>query len=303
MGAVATLHSAEQLPTDEEVIGLWTLHMQAAGCARRTVRERGILLRSYARYIGVPIISATRYNLISFLAQERLSPKTKQNYRSCLHTVYTLLQDEKWRADNPAARLPRGKVARTEADPFSTAEVQHLIDTTTHRRTRMMILLAAYQGFRAVEVAAASGAHVDWEERRILTVDGKGGVEVWRPMHPIVWEFAQQFPRDTWWFPGQRTERGHIAAKSVSNTLATALKRAEIRGHRPHQLRAWFATELVESGADLLTVQHAMRHATAGTLKHYVRPSTTNMREAMGRLPEVAIPTSKSKHPLTGAVA
>lgn len=285
--------------TDEEAFELWAMHMRAAGCTNRTLSERRFLLLRLGRDLGHDVVTATRNELIAWLGRPDLSPKTRQNYRSAVHTFFTLLQDEEFRHDNPAARLPRGKSPRVEANPFSTAEVQKLLDSGIYGRSRMMVLLAAYQGFRAVEIAATSGAHVDWDRSMILTVEAKGGVEVWRPLHPAVIAYAQakpdMFPRDGFWFPGIGPNRGyHIAAKSVSNTLSQALARADIR-HRPHQLRAWFATELSESGADMLTIQHAMRHATAGTLKHYIRPSMNRIQEGIQRLPALEAPMTTGR--------
>jgi len=296
MGAVTALLNADESLADEDAFALWEMHMNAAGCSPRTIRERRILMRSFGRFIEKPITTATRMDLIRFLGQPQTSPKTKQNYRSALHTFFSLLQDEGMRADNPSTRLPRNKVPRSEANPFSTEQVQLLLDSGIYGKTRMMVLLAAYQGFRAVEISAVAGRNIDWDLRRILTVDGKGGVEVWRPLHPAIWEHAQTMPREGFWFPSDKDHPGeHILPSSVSNVLSKALARAGITGHRPHQLRAWHATELVESGADMLTVQHSMRHASPSTLRHYLRPSMGNIEHAIARLPELRMPTTSNR--------
>ncbi|NYF10806.1 integrase [Leifsonia sp. AK011] len=278
---------------DCAAFAVWEAEMRAVGCAERTIKERRINFRSLGRFLGKPVLEATRSELVAWLGRPDLSPKTRQNYKSFLHTFFTLMQDEGLRLDNPGARLPRGKSPRIEANPFSTSEVQALLDSGIYGRTRMMVMLAAYQGFRAVEIAATSGANIDWERGLILTVEAKGGSEVWRPLHPAVATYAKsdrpKFPVDSYWFPGIGPNRGgHINAKSVSNTLSQAISRAGI-AHRPHQLRAWFATELLESGADMLTIQHAMRHASPATLRHYIRPSLGNMTDSMNRLPTLRL--------------
>lgn len=293
-------------PADETVFGVWELEMNAAGCTKRTINERRILVRSLGRFLEKPVITASRSDLLRFLAQEQLGPKTKQNYKSQLHTAFTLWQDEGLRSDNPAARLPRGKNVRTEANPLSTAEVQKLLNSGIYGRTRMMILLAAYQGFRAVEIAAVAGQNIDWDTHEIQTVEAKGGFVVWRPLHPAIVEEAQlhpdKFPREGFWFPGRPHTRGgagrvgqHVGANAVSDLVSRALTRAGIQGHRPHQIRAWHATEMVEAGADMLTVQHSLRHADAATLKHYVRPSMRLIDEGMRSLPALSVPTTSRR--------
>jgi integrase/recombinase XerD len=309
MGTVTQLRQTDTV-SDEEFFELWVLTMQVASCAPRTIKERRLLFANLGRFLGAPVSTATRTQLMHWLARPHLSSKTRQNYKSFLHTAFTLLQDEGLRIDNPAARLPRGKAPRIEANPFSTAEVQQLLDSGLYGRTRMMILLAAYQGFRAIEIASTSGDHIDWDRKLILTVDGKGGVEVWRPLHPAIVALAQahpeRFPRDGYWFPGipDRSGKPHIRAKSVSCTVSAAITRAGIEGHRPHQLRAWFATSLMEGGASTVTIQNAMRHSSPNTLRHYIRPSMSQMGDAMAALPHLSVPTqSRTRGTRAPAVA
>jgi integrase/recombinase XerD len=211
MGVLTALRGVETI-SDDDAFAVWRLEMQVASCSRRTLEERAILVRSLGRFLGAPVITASRTDLMEWLARPHLSPRTRKNYKSFLHTFYTVLQDEGYRVDNPAARLPRSRAPRTEPNPFTTEEVQKLLDSGTYARTRMMVLLAAYQGFRATEIASTSGSHIDWDRLQILTVDAKGGVEVWRPLHPAVVDEAlahpQRFSRDSWWFPGISANAG-----------------------------------------------------------------------------------------------
>lgn len=291
--------------TDQEAWAVWEMEMRAAGCRPRTIKTRFFTFWALQRFLGKAVIEASRVDLMRWLGREELSPKTRQNYKSFAHTLYTLLQDEGHRADNPAARLPRTRVVRQEANPPSTDEVQRLLSSGIYGRTRMMILLACYQGFRAAEIAAIAGENIDWEARRIFIVDAKGGKEVWRPIHEAVWEHAiahpQRFPREGFWFPGgvMRSDptrrQPHVLANNVSRVVSDAMQRAGLIGHRPHQLRAWHATELTHAGVDQATVQHSMRHASADTLKYYVRHSETLLMEGMSRLPQLDVPESVSR--------
>lgn len=300
LAPVTSISGAQEGWSDDEVWELWRTEMTAAGCRPRTLHEREIMFRHYSRWIGKLVIDASRHDLMSWLSRPDLSPKTRQNYKSFLHTLYSILQDAGYRPDNPSTRLPRSRVPRTEANPLTTVELQRLLRTSMYAKTRMMILLGAYQGFRAAEIAAVAGDNIDWAERRIITREAKGGVEVWRPIHPIVWEHAQKFPRVGWWFAGTKSMVGtHIKSSSVSNVVGAAMKRAGIEGHRPHNLRAWFATELVESGADIITVQHAMRHASPTTLRYYVRPSQNNIEAAMSNLPILEVSNGSAHRPVT----
>jgi integrase len=234
------------------------------------------------------LLTVTKHELIAFLGRPDLSGRTKQNYRSCLHTFFTWMQDEDIRLDNPAARLPRPRVAPTEPNPTTTEDIQKVLNSGIYGHTITKVLLYAYQGLRASEIAAVAGENIDWDTRRLRTVEGKGGKVVWRPIHSLVWEQAQQYPRAGHWFPGL-IEGEHVRGKSVSNTLCTAFKRAGI-DHKAHDMRKWHGTTLLAVGADSLDVQHSLRHTDGQSMKAYVLPNERRIRAAMEQLPRVVVP-------------
>lgn len=285
----ALSHEGVEL-NDDALLEYWSDFMRAEGCTETTIKERGIVIHALLRRTDRTLITMTRHHLIADLARD-LSPKTKQNYKSLYHTLFTWLQDEGFRADNPAARLPRSRVPRSEPDPVRTDEIQQLLASGIYAKTRMYVLLYAYQGFRAIEIAAVAGENIDWVRQRILSVEGKGGKEVWRPIHPVVWAEAQKYPQTGFWFP---SGEGHISRKTVSNVLSKAFKRAGVQ-HRPHQLRAWHATELIDAGVSTIVAQHSMRHSDLQSLNRYVRVSDESLREAMGMLPNVIVPTRSGR--------
>ncbi|RZT59305.1 integrase/recombinase XerD [Microcella alkaliphila] len=276
----------------DEIIDYWAAYMRAQHCTERTIRERGIFIRAMLRHTGAAsILDITKQQLVLFLGRPDLTGKTKQNYRSTLHTFFTWMQDEGLRLDNPAARLPRPRVEPTEPNPVSTEDIQNVLQSGIYGPTVMKVLLYSYQGLRASEIAAVRGDNIDWDAGTILTAEGKGRKIVTRPLHSIVLEhaIAEDYPRDDWWFPGLIPGE-HVRGKSVSNTLCAAFRRAGI-AHRAHQMRAWHGTTLLELGADSIDVQHSLRHSDGQSMRAYVRPSQDRIRAAMERLPRVSVPT------------
>jgi len=275
----------------DAIIDYWAAFMRAQHCTDRTIKERGIFIRAMMRHTGAESFqTVTKQQLIMFLGRPDLTGKTKQNYRSHLHTFFTWLQDEELRIDNPATRLPKPRVEPTEPNPVSTEDIQKVLDSGIYGHTIMKVLLYSYQGLRASEIAAVSGANIDWEAGTILVAEAKGRKIVTRPIHSMILDYASTagYPRDAAWFPSPYG--GHVAGKSVSNTLCTAFKRAGIK-HRAHQMRAWHGTTLLEMGADSIDVQHSLRHSDGQSMKAYIRPSQRRIRNAMEQLPRVSVPT------------
>lgn len=279
---------------DDAILTLWAAYMAAESCRPRTIKDRLILVRALLNRTGKTLRTIDRNDLILDLGRRDargrdLSPRTKQNYRALYHVLFAWMQDEGIRPDCPAVRLPRTRVARVEANPLTTAELQELLLSGIYARSRLYALLYAYQGFRCVEIAAVSGDSIDWTQQRIRTDEAKGGLVVWRPIHPLVWDELQRYPRKGWLFPSPTRPGEHVTANNVSTVLAAALRRAGIR-HRPHHLRAWHATELLAAGVPLEVAQQSMRLANASTIKHYGRVPDRAVRDGMRRLPVVEVP-------------
>jgi len=275
----------------DAILNYWAAYMGAQNCTERTVKERLIFMRSVVRHSGeASPLTITKMQLIDFLGRSDLTGRTKQNYRSALHTFFTWMQDEGLRLDNPAARLPKPRVEKHEPNPVSTEDIQTVIDSGILGITIMKVLLYSYQGYRAAEIAAVAGENIDWEQRTIRSVEGKGRKVVTRPLHSMVYDYAiaMAFPRDGYWFPSP-TGDGHVRAKSVSNVLCDAFRRAGI-DHKGHDMRKWYGTTQLELGSDSLDVQHGLRHGDGSSMKHYIRPSQDRIRASQERLPRVVIP-------------
>lgn len=275
---------------DEAILAYWSAFASASGYRPRTLKEHLISLRATLRRTGKSILRMTRQDLIADLGREGLAPNTRQRYKSLFYGFWTWVQDEGFRMDNPAVRLPKVRVTRSEANPLETADLEILVNSGIYAKTRMYVLLYAYQGFRAVEIAAVHGGRgIDWERQRILSLGGKGGKEVWRPMHPVIWAEAQKYPRDDYWFPSPY-KSGHVSANNVSRVLSDAIQRAGIRGHRPHNLRAWYATELGEAGAPTDVIAAGLRHSDLQSVPRYRKVPDKSIDEFQRRLPVISIP-------------
>ncbi|PZU36284.1 MAG: hypothetical protein DI573_13995 [Microbacterium sp.] len=282
---------------DDTLLAGWRLEKIAAGSTERSIHERTIVIRAMLRRTGKTLMTVQRQDLIADLARPGIAAATRQLYRGVMFNVFTWMQDEQHREDNPAARLPKVRVPQTEANPFTLEDVQKLLESGIYARTRMYVLLYAYQGFRAQEIAAVSTDTIDWDQRRILSKEGKAGKEVWRPIHPLVWEALQAYPRDSGYlFPSQYRPDQHVKAGNVATVLSRAIKRAGIR-HNAHQMRAFFATEMIRAGASTVVVAGAMRHSDLQSITRYVAIDHDSIDTAMNLLPHVIVPAATNRGP------
>lgn len=277
---------------DEAFISYWLAELRASGYRPRTLKNANYSLRAALRRTDKASLTMTRQDLIVDIGRDGISNSTRQQQKSLYSLYWTWLQDEGYRLDNPAIRLPRVRTIKAEANPIETEDLQILLNSGIYAKTRMFALLYAYQGFRAVEIAAVAGEGIDWLNQRILSKDGKGGKEVWRPIHPIIWNEAQKYPRKGHWFPSPSKPGAHVTAQNVSTVLSHAMKRAGISGHRPHNLRAWYATEQSKAGVSGPVIAAGMRHADMQSLPRYLAVPMDQIAAGQETLPVVEVPQS-----------
>ncbi|MDD7812647.1 tyrosine-type recombinase/integrase [Mycobacterium sp. CSUR Q5927] len=219
--------------------------------------------------------------IVTWLAEGgEWSVRTRWTYYGALAAWFLWLQKQGHRVDNPMVMVRRPKRPKSVPRPISNEGVGRLLRIRAHLRTRAMILLAAFQGFRVHEIAKVRGEDLDLVARTI-TVTGKGNVTATLPLHHRVVEIAYRMPREGYWFPGP--DHGHQRRESVGQTIKSAMVRAGVVG-TAHQLRHWFGTALLEAGVDLRTVQELMRHQSLNSTEIYTRVNAERRAAGIDRL-------------------
>lgn len=266
----------------EKLLDDWQVEMRAANFSERTVHAwRAIVVRAARAAETDPVALSTTdlaYHLAGFS-----NGNTRQTYYSGLMAWHRWLVARGHREDNPAAALRRPKAPRGVPHPVSTPSLQKLLASPMPARTRVMVLLAAYQGLRVHEVAKVRGEDFDLDAG-FLRVTGKGGVTADLPLHPEVVAAAEVMPARGWWFESAMAPGRPIASRTVTTHITQAMRRAEVAGV-PHSLRHWYATALLRSGTDVRTVQTLMRHASLTTTQVYLAVEDDQRRAAVLRLP------------------
>lgn len=260
------------------LLSVWQTWQYAQSLSRRTVEERVGAVARMSMWCNASPECVTVDQIACWLAQGDWSARTRMTYHSALTAWFLWLQIQEHRIDNPMVKIGKPKRPRSEPRPITSQELVRTLGIRMNRRTRGMILLAAFAGLRVHEIAKLRGEHLDLVDRRI-TIHGKGDVTATLPLHHRIVEHAYvaDMPRTGWWFPG--ADHGHQRRESVGGSIKDAMVRAGVLGSA-HQLRHWFASELLANGVDLRTVQELMRHASVASTQIYTQ--VTDERRSAG---------------------
>lgn len=280
---------------DTELLEAFADYQRAGNRAKRTIKTRASILRGLAKRQNTTLLEATVFHLRRDLGRDGIAASTKASTRGVFLVFYGFLHGEGLRDDNPALRLSVVKVPPHRPRPYTQEQIDLLLSTGAYRRTRAMILLAAYQGLRASEIARVHADDVDLTSGTIKVL-GKGGRTDYLPLHPTIRDLAPMMGEE-WWFPARRGAEGHIRGQSVSDLLTHARKRAGIVDTRltGHSLRHAFGTELVRGGANIRAVQELMRHSSLQTTQRYTEVLDEDRIEALSVLPSRSIPARSGR--------
>jgi len=261
--------------------------MRAAGLAETTATERPRQIRRLATVEGLDVFHLDEDDILMYLARPDLSKNSRSTYYFGLRAWHSYLVGQGIRADNPMDGITSPKVPNGQMRPILNAHIQALLTSQIRTRTRGMALLGAYAGLRAHEIAKVRAEDID-HHAGVMEVIGKGDKTRYVPVHDLILEYARlSAPDRGYWFPSRQATARPVNVKSVIIGLSRAMDRAAVPG-TCHSLRRWFATTMVENGADIRVVQVLLGHASLATTQKYVYVQPARAHAAVSVLPVLA---------------
>jgi integrase len=265
------LASTPGLQTPAEGIPLWVAKLKAERYAERTIHTYQYNVRRYLRHDPIP----TKLGIQAYLAErlERVSPAMVSNERKALVSLFSFLHSEGLWSINPLNGIRHVRVRYRERLCPEVGDVIKVLNGRCFRRKdteklRMLILLLATTGLRIGEAVSILKENIDFNALEVR-VTGKGDKQRIVPLLPVtaraLANYIQESPSDSpHLFPG-KTRTGHVDIYGLEKALRRACQRAGVRPFTPHQLRHFYATQMLRSGAKLEVVAKILGHASVGT--------------------------------------
>jgi site-specific recombinase XerD len=274
-------------------------HLRASGAAPATLRGYRTDLLQLQRWLaaaGTPlerVDTALLRRYASYLGTLRYAPATTSRKLSAMRGAFAWLHARDRVPRDPAAVVPGPKQPRTLPATFKGSELERLLDRPVRPepralRDRALLELLYGCGLRASEACGVRIRDLDIAHRR-LRVTGKGDKQ---RMVPLGGAAAQalitylQSARPALAGAGGDDHlflsvRGRpLQPSDVRRALQAALRREGLPSRSPHALRHSFATHLLEGGADLLSIQEMLGHASVATTQVYTHVSVRHLKSA-----------------------
>lgn len=224
-------------------------------------------------------------------AWSELAPSTVARRAASLRRFYGFLVDERLRADDPSAALPRPRFERPLPRILDEQEVTRLFEAVEARaqsgealaqRDLALVELLYGSGLRASELVGLPRGAVR-ASQPFLMVRGKGDKERLVPIstraQAAVAAWSDHVPRDSLWlFPSGKKHLSRVRLFQIVRALAAEAGIAPERVS-PHVLRHAFATHLLAGGADLRVLQSLLGHADIATTQIYTHVDSARLVE------------------------
>jgi len=203
---------------------------------------------------------------VALFKKFKLAPNTVSRRLAALRFFYIQTLKKGW----SVAETPYPKKALNLPMVLSQEEVARLINAALTPFHRIILMTLYATGVRRAELARLKISDIDSQRMVIHVQGGKGRKDRDIMLSPKLlaalreyWRGLKRKPTQ-WLFPGgcSHTAERPITPKTVYYACRHAARRAGLQEKKihPHTLRHCFATHLLESGADLRTIQLLLGH-------------------------------------------
>ena len=198
--------------------------------------------------------------------------------------------------ENPVRAMRSPKVEKRlpqvigERDAARLVEADHDLAGAAALRDRAILEVLYSSGLRVSELTGLCWRDIDYELGMVMVRAGKGNkdrlvplgepaldaLKAWCNAMPIAW--TPEGPVIT------NLRGGRLTSRSVQNIVTRRVIAAGINVPlTPHGLRHCFATHMLNSGADLRSIQEMLGHSSLQTTQRYTHVSVKRLKEVYRR--------------------
>jgi site-specific recombinase XerD len=276
--------------TDQQALALFQSYLERRNYAPHTVRNylhdlHGFFAQGHPDILVITPAEVERY--IESMQAQGLSPATINRRLCALRRLYIYLREDlAYDLVVPVRLTHYLKKDRPLPRPLRDEEIQHLFAVIHDLRDRAIVTLILRAGLRVEEIVNLELKDLDLPRQRLMVRDGKGGKDRRVYLSQDAVSALEAYLRQRPDVPCPHlflVQKGTHQGQGIS--VRGVQKRLEYYAHltgvpvSAHRLRHTFATNLLEGGADIVTVQELLGHVSVTTTQRYTRVSNQKVRD------------------------
>jgi len=247
-------------------------------------------LKQFLLWVDVPVEQVTEVQVTAYvdhMLERGKHPKTINCHMTAVRKFYTYLEEQGHRrGKNPVGRGFFVRMPKPLPRYMKQDELEGFLQRVREPRDRAIFILMLRAGLRVSEVAALTFADMDLRAGKILVREGKGRKDrmVYTSqdfLHSLAQYLRARPPsRDRHVFLVNKGRyRGKpISVRGIQKRVEYYARKAGLRV-TSHQLRHTMATNLLNAGANLTTLQELLGHASVTTTQRYCKVSNLRVQQ------------------------
>lgn len=222
------------------------------------------------------------HNIVHDCPAELISPSTVNREITTHSAILSLAVKERQIKENPMQWVrmldeppPRDRLLTIEEKTALFIQLQ------TNIQLLAIVILTLVSGWRKAQILGIEKEHLDFNYQAVWLKKSKRAKARKTPTNKIAWQVLS--------FLAQKVESGHLfrnsrtgePLKDFRRSWYILLDRAGIKNFQFRDLRHVFATNMLESGADLAAIQKAMAHSRTKTTEIYAHVTDENLQRSL----------------------
>jgi integrase/recombinase XerD len=223
--------------------------------------------------------------LLSIVRDRKLSQSSLKIAYSALRFLYETTLKKGWVID----RIPYPKTTKPLPHVIDMSTIQKLFDATVTIKQKAMLMVMYSAGLRISETARLKISDIDSTRMLIRVGQGKGKKDRYTLLSQVALETLREYWKEyrpkTWLFPKDTKPEEPVHIDTIRTVFKRAKRAAGITKFATcHTLRHSFATHLLESGADLHSIQLLLGHSSIRTTTVYLHVSNRSLAKIVSPL-------------------
>jgi site-specific recombinase XerD len=252
-----------------------------------TVASYTLDLRLFFAPVAVPLAQVSFREVDQFVEHQHQygrSWATINRRLNALKHFFDFCLDQQLVEGNPVKPSHFVRRGRPLPKALSREQVQRLFAQIDHPMDRALFLVMLRCGLRVSEVAQLKLEHIDWEQQALHIEQGKGRKDRRVYLSPdavaSVQQCLAQHPGEQaqgYVFWNRKRQAQPLSVKAIQKKMERYTKAAGITASC-HSLRHTFASNLLEHGAEVVTIRDFLGHSQIASSERYAKVSSQKIK-------------------------
>lgn len=241
------------------------------------------IITSYS-FVKKGIADITENDIVNFFnllkKDRKITQATQNRYRSCLNHIFNTAIKDKLINENPVKYIKKYK-EECRNRVLNEFEVNTLLEACKKSKNKELyyiVLTALYTGMRYSNIVNMKKSKIQGNIYQLDGSETKSGKGQFICLHQDLLDELNKYMLEY--------DNGEyiFKTKEVKRSFKTALKQADIKFFRFHDLRRTFATTLLHNGTNIKVIQHMLGHSSIAMTERYLANDRKKELDAINKL-------------------